>query len=415
MDISRRHFVSASLGGCLCCAAPVSLADLLSTNLQPLMGQDYKPADADERGLWQGFGELEQDIAESDLVLPAPDLQAYTIEVVERLIGRPATELRVYIMRDSSFNASMASNGMMIVHTGFLARVHNEAEFAAVIGHEAGHYFRKHSVERWRDRRQKLAITAFVGATAGVASGYSAMQGYNGQSWIDLANSINQALVMSIFSFTRAQEAEADAYGIGLMVNSGYTPQAAGQVWRQLIDERKASAAARDTKYKDHAVSAYSTHPPSADRMVDLTETANEAARRGLVTAPTDRREEWRRTIAPYMPMLLEEQVKLNDPGASLYLIDRHAHEGWTGVLRYYEGEVYRIRNAPGDMAKATQSYSAAISFADAPPEAWKAHGYALVKAGQRDAGHNALNRYLELKPNAKDAAMVRFALGQQP
>ena len=413
MAISRRHFVAGGLGGCLCSAASPALADLLSTNLQPLMGQDYAPADADERGLWQACSKLEQDIAESDLVLPAPNLQAYTVEVVERLIGRPATELRVYIMRDSSFNASMTPSGMMMVHTGFLARVHNEAQFAAVIGHEAGHYFRKHSVERWRDRRQKLAITAFVGAGANAAGGYSAMQGYNGQSWIDLANSINQALVLSIFSFTRAQEAEADAYGIGLMVKSGYTPQAAGQVWRQLIDERKASAAARDKKYKDHAVSAYSTHPPSADRMVDLTETADEAVRRGLVSAPTDRREEWRRTIAPYMPMLLEEQVKLNDPGASLYLIDSHAREGWTGTLRYYEGEVYRIRNEPGDMAKATQSYAAAIAFPDAPPEAWKAHGYALIKAGQRDPGHEALNRYLELKPNAKDAAMVRFALGQ--
>ena len=413
MKVSRRNFVAASVGGCLCCAAASVAAKVLPTTLQPLVAENYSPTEADERGMWQAIGRLEEDIAGSDLVLRSRELQVYAIEVIERLLGRPATEFRVYVLRDPSFNASMAPNGMVIVHTGLLARVHDEAQFATVLGHESGHYFRKHSVENWRDARTKSAVTAFVAAGANAAAGYSALQGYNGQSWIDLANSINQAIVLSFFRFSREQETEADAYGLGLMVKAGYTPESASLVWRHLIEERMASAKERDKKYKDRALSAYSTHPPSGDRMEDLAETAADFSRRGAAGSASERREEWRRAIAPHFNSLLEEQVKLNDPGASLYLIERHARDGWTGVLRYYEGEVYRLRGQSGDDVRAAQAYRAAVAFADVPPEAWRADGYALIKSGQRDEGRQALSRYLELRPNAKDAAMVRFSLAQ--
>ena len=47
--------------------------------------------------------------------------------------------------------------------------------------------------------------------------------------------------------------------------------------------------------------------------------------------------------------MLLDDQVKLNDPGASQYLIETLAQDGWNGLLRFYEGEVWRLRNRHGD------------------------------------------------------------------
>ena len=63
--------------------------------------------------------------------------------------------------------------------------------------------------------------------------------------------------------------------------------------------------------------------------------------------------------------------------------------------------------------ALAGQSYASAITFADAPPEAWRAHGYQLLKDGRRDEGKAALSRYLSLAPRAPDAAMVRHSLDQ--
>jgi len=376
------------------------------------MSENYQPADLDERGMWNDMERIEESVATSDALLKAPELQAYTVEVMDRLLGRPATDLRIYLVRNSDFNASMWPNGMMVVHTGFMARVRNEAQYAAVLGHEAGHYFRKHSIVGYRSRRKTAATMAFVNAGANLAAGYSATQGVDGRSWIDLANSINQALVASVFQYKRGQESEADAYGITLMARAGYSPIAAAQVWQQVIDEAKASAKGRDRRYKASSLQTYSTHPPDEERRDSLAETAS-VLREPPGRAYSDGAETWSRIIAPHLALLLEEQVKLNDPGGSLYLIEGLALNGWSGVLRYYEGEVYRLRNAEGDLARATTAYAEAVALPDAPAEAWRAHGYALTKAGRRDEGRQALARYLELNPDAKDAAIVRYSIAQ--
>jgi len=55
MRVSRRSFVAAGVGGCLCCAAASVAAKVLPTGLQPLIGEDYSPVDVDERGMWQSM------------------------------------------------------------------------------------------------------------------------------------------------------------------------------------------------------------------------------------------------------------------------------------------------------------------------------------------------------------------------
>ena len=282
-------------------------------------------------------------------------------------MGRPTPDLRLYLMRSVLFNASMFPTGMMIVNTGLMARVRNEAQLAAVLGHEAGHYFRKHSIDRYRSLRSKTAAMAWVGAAANVGGGAYAAAGYGGAgNWIYAASAINTAVTMSVFQFSRAQEAEADAYGISLMSRCGYSPDAASEVWKQLIEERKASAAQRDKRYSDRSKSVLSTHPPTEDRMQDLADTAAFLSARNDQSA-FDGRAEWLAAVAPHRAMLLDEQVKLNDPGASLYLVESLAQDGWTGLLRYNEGEIYRLRGEAGDHEKAAEAYAAATALPDAP------------------------------------------------
>ncbi len=405
MSATRRHFLFG-LGGCACVLAPPIFADILPTGLEPLMGPGYQPVDADERGIWQSCERIEEAIQASDRRLRSPELQRYTEDVMERLLGRPVPDLRIYLMHDATFNAAMFPTGMMLVNTGFLARTRNEAQFAAVLGHEAGHYFRKHTLQQYRSIRTRSAVGAV--ATAGI--GAVGAGGFG--SWLETAYGINVALLLSMFQYSRAMESEADAYGITLMSKAGYMPSAASDVWQQLIEERKQSARQRHKRYNDRADSIVSTHPPTGQRMRDLADTAEHLRASGSEAA-FDGRAQWRTAITPFMPVLLDEQIKRNDPGASLYLISSLAQDGWTGLLRYQEGEVFRMRSAHDDAAKAAAAYAAAVQLPDAPPEAWRAHGYALLKAGQADEGRAALNRYLALNPAANDAGMVRFTLAQ--
>lgn len=319
---------------------------------------------------------------------------------MERLIGRAVPDVRIYVMRDASPNAAVLPSGMLIVNTGLLVRVRNEAQLAAVLSHEAGHYFRRHSLDLYRANRRMSTVALSAG---------SALHSYSEtNAW----SMINHAILLSSFRFSRDLESEADAYGLALMARAGYRPRAALEIWEQLIEERQASAAARQKRFRDRTNSELSTHPPTQGRMRNLADTADHlVGKRGSQGGPVQ--DDWAAVIQPFQALLLQEQIYLNDPGASLYLLENHAKEGWTGLLRFYEGEVYRLRNARGDAQKAASAYAASTTLADAPPEAWRAHGYALLKAGGNSSAHDALHRYLAMRPTAPDAAMVRQALTQ--
>jgi len=401
---TRKHWLSVAL---LCgCAATLAQAAILPTDLEAKVGATYEPADADERAIWQSLTRLEAEIRTSPQRLVAPELEAYIRGVSERLIGRPAPELRIFVMRDASLNAAMLPSGMMIVNTGLLARIRNEAQLAAVLAHEVAHYLRRHSLDLYRDDRRKSAL---------VSPSLSPFHSYDddtNNSW----NLINQAVLMSSSRFSRDLESEADAYGLTLMARAGYRPRAALAIWEQFIDERRASAAARQKRYRDGTNSELPTHPPTQRRMTNLADTADYLAGK---SGPQDidqgspGHDEWTEVIRPYQATLLREQIYLNDPGASLYLLGTQAQDGWTGLLRFGEGEVYRLRNAKGDALKAASAYAVATTLADAPPEAWRAHGYALLKAGNEAEAHEALNRFLAMNPEAPDAAMIRLTLTQ--
>lgn len=396
MLAARKHWLSRAL--LFGCATSLAQAAILPTDLEPRVGAHYEPADADERVIWQSLARLEEGVRASPQRLIAPEVDAYIRGVMERLIGRSAPALRIYVMHDASFNAAMLPSGMMIVNTGLLARVRDEAQLAAVLAHEAGHYFRRHSLDLYRDDRRKSALASSAG---------SALNAYNDNYGSLLA----QAIMLSSYRFSRNLESEADAYGLTLMARAGYRPRAAFEVWEQLIEERRASATARKKPYRE-TNSELSTHPPARRRMTNLADTADYlAGKHGPRSTPVD--DEWAEVIRPYQAMLLREQIYLNDPGASLYLLEHQAKEGWTGLLRFGEGEVYRLRNAKGDALKAAAAYALATTLPDAPPEAWLAHGYALLKAGNRSDAYEAMNRYLDMRPHAQDAALIRSTLSQ--
>jgi predicted Zn-dependent protease len=409
-QIQRRGLLTRALCvGALCAFAPALFARVSPADMKPFVHAGYEPKDVDERGMWQAYERFEADLAASNLLVRDPALTAYLSGIMERLLGDLAADVRIYVVRDPDVNASMGPTGLMIVHTGLLARMRNEAQLASVLGHEAGHYLRRHSLQRWRDLKTKSAVMSVI-ALGGAAAG-----GSTGTNYYGLANAVNVTIMLSMLSFSREHESEADAYGLKLMNDGLYPPGAAAEVWGQIIEERRASAAERNKKYRDRANSALSTHPPTVERMSDLAASATELEKPDSDGAQRDdRRAQWITAISPLRPMLIEEQVKLNDTGASLYLVNALAQDGWDATLRYYEGEIYRLRAGPDDAALAAQSYAAAVQFPDALPEAWRAHGYALIKAGQVEEGRRALERYLELRPEATDAAMVRFSLTQE-
>jgi predicted Zn-dependent protease len=299
----------------------------------------------------------------------------------------------------------MMSNGLMAIHTGLLLRLRNEAQLAAVIGHEAGHYLRRHQLQRHRRKKTVTAVSAFASlgiAIAGARTGVDVSR--------DIQN-LQFQLQSLYFSYERNDEAESDAFGVKLLEAAGYAPGEASEIWDSVIRESESSAKARGRRYRANRLSYTDTHPTSASRSKDLKSSAAEINR-----ASVDYRtgaDSYKAAMVDHLPEFLEEQVKLNDPGAALYLIGELKKNGTSAFLEFQEAEVLRQRGEPGDELLALAGYQKAVISADVPAEAVRGLGNSLLRLGRRQEAVAPLKEYISRSASAADKEYVEATLQQ--
>jgi predicted Zn-dependent protease len=403
--LSRRSLLIGGGAALAALHAGAAEARVRPADMVPLVGPGFKPTDRDEIGLWQQMDRVEEEISGSNLLIQDPKITGYLRGLIGTVGGPAAKDFRIYLAHVPEFNAMMFPSGFAIVFSGLLLRMRNEAQLAGVIAHESGHFLRRHMIRSWRDQKRKTDLFAIGSMLAGV--GGSAAGAYLGD-YVQLAQ---LGTLLSLFRYSREMEAEADAMGAKLIAEAGYAPVEMANIWQQLIGEEKASARYRG-KYRDRGYSIFADHPAPESRMADLRADAADVTIPGRLY--DNHRARYLETIGPIRQMLLDDQVKLNDPGASQYLIETLAQDGWNGLLRFYEGEVWRLRNRQnqGDNVRAAQSYAAAVVYPDAPADAWRWHGIFLLKQGRTAEAKAAFARYLTMSPNAPDAAWVRQMAG---
>ena len=402
--VSRRALLADGAVIAASFATGMAQARVLPRDMIPLIGPGYQAVDVDEKGLWQQYARVEEEIAGSNLLIKDPALTRYLGDLIGKVGGPAARDMRIYLARIPEFNAVMFPTGFAVIFSGLLLRMRNEAQLAGVIAHESAHFLRKHQIRQWRDLRRKSDIFSVLAIGAGVAG---AGAGFATGQLTQLAQ---LGTILSLLSYNRGLDAEADAMGARLLAENGYPPIAMANTWEQLIGEEEASARYRRKKRR-RDLSLFQTHPAPESRMADLKASARELTIPGR--SYDDGRARYLSAIAAIRPMLLDDQVKLNDPGASQYIVDSLAKDGWNGLLRFNEAEIWRLRNRKGDAERAAAGYAAAVSFPDAPADAWRWHGIMLMKSGRQADGRAALNRYLAMKPGAPDAAFVRQMLAQ--
>lgn len=399
--ISRRALLGA--GGALTAASVTGTASarVPPRDMVPLIGPGYRAVDQDEKGLWQLMERVEEEVSGSNLLIKDSALTRYLGTLIGNVGGPAARDMRIYLARIPEFNAMMFPTGFTIVFSGLLLRMRNEAQLAGVIAHESAHFLRKHQIRQWRDMRRKTDIFSYMAMGAGIVGGMTGT--YMG----DLYQLAQLGTILSLLKYNRTLEAEADAMGVRLLADAGYDPMAMSETWEQLIAELDLSAKYRRKK-RDRDFAIFSTHPSPDSRMADLRISAAEVRQTGK--SYDAHRNRYLGALASLRPTLLDDQVKLNDPGASQYVIQTLAKDGWNGLLRFYEAEIWRLRNSQsqGDEARAAQSYAAAVAYPDAPADAWRWHGIMLLKQGRSMEARAAFARYLQLAPDAPDAPLVR-------
>ncbi|MEO6114488.1 MAG: M48 family metalloprotease [Sphingomicrobium sp.] len=397
--ISRRALLGG--GGVLAASLATGTANarVLPKDMIPLIGPGYRAQDVDEKGMWQQMERVEEEVSGSNLLIKDPALTGYLGDLIGR-VGGPATkDMRIYLARIPEFNAVMFPTGFAVIFSGLLLRMRNEAQLAGVIAHESAHFLRKHQLRQWRDVKRKTDMFAFLAMGTGVVGGAAGV--YAG----DLVRLAQFGTILSLLRYNRTLEAESDAMGVRLLAEAGYDPLAMSETWGQLIAELDLSAKYRRKK-RDRDFSLFSTHPNPESRMADLKISAAEVKQPGR--AYDAYRDRYLAALAAIRPTLLDDQVKLNDPGASQYVVNTLAKDGWNGLLRFHEGEIWRLRNRKEDQVRAAQGYAAAVLYPDAPADAWRWHGIMLMKQGRDVEARAAFARYLAMAPNAPDAPFIR-------
>jgi predicted Zn-dependent protease len=337
---------------------------------------------------------LEQSLKTSGLRVRDPALNTYLRGVVCRLSGPSCEDIRIYLVRLPEFNASMAPNGVLQVWTGLLLRAGNEAQLAYVLGHELGHYLRRHSLQIWRDMRQKSSLFAYFNLLGLVVG----LPGY-GQDLAQLAT------IGSLFKFSRDSEREADALGFELMTAAGYDPREAGKLWQALIKERDAAKEPTPWVF-------FSTHPPTEERIETLNRLADAMA--GSQGPETLGKEAYLTAVGPWRAQLLRDELQQRRFARSQVVLDRLLDSGaGLGEIYYFQGELYRLRGEKEDEVRARTAYQQALGYPDVPAEAHRALGLMALKSNEKAQARTFLQRYLALKPQAEDQAMIRAYLEQ--
>lgn len=376
-----------------CLAAGDAIADADFATITHTIPPGYEPEpERDEQGIWSEMEDLELGINKSALLLRTGDLVNYVNTIVCRVAGPYCDDLRVYVIRNPHFNASMAPNGMMQIWTGLIVRASSTDEIAAVVGHEIAHYTRLHSLQQFRALKNSMSAGAFFDMALAVTTGVGVPVG-------------QMTAMLSALAFSREQETEADLLGAKLMAEADYDPHASYIVWQKLLQEEEAAVA----KGREPMGFA-STHPPSEDRAALLEAVVTENYGPSSIGQLAD--QALLDVLNSNYMLLMEDQLVTNRYGRTLEILRRHAEIGVdASLVSFFYGETYRQRAADGDRSLAIAAYNESIAGGNPPAEAFKNLGYLLIKEDDRSGAFDAFTQYLELAPDASDRAMIEFYL----
>lgn len=202
---------------------------------------------------------IDQVYLKKGLVMQDAQLQAYLDSVGKRVLGNRPTpekvEFKFHVLRDPMVQAFALPNGSIYVTTGLLSLLENEAQLAAVLGHETGHVYDRHTYLENRSIRKKaltLNVISIVASAAPVGPDFSqAVQIFGAAVQVGAVVS-SAVIVSSVFGYSREMEQEADSDGLTAMTAANYDPSAMARTFELLDKDSSLEYEPFKTFYRDH-------------------------------------------------------------------------------------------------------------------------------------------------------------------
>ena len=196
--------------------------------------------------------------AEGGLYLMDPELTSYVNQVGARLAAVSDRPLpyEFVVLNDSIPNAWALPGGKIAINRGLLLALENEAELAAVLGHEIVHAAARHSA---KNLQRAILLQSAVLLTA------IGMRDNEYADYVVSGAALGAQLVSTRYG--RNEELESDLYGMKYMARAGYDPDAAVSLQEKFV-------ALHDNREQNWLQGLFASHPPAEDRVAKNAETS---------------------------------------------------------------------------------------------------------------------------------------------
>jgi len=202
----------------------------------------------------------------------APAAERYLDSVLVKLAAASDTPgqaaYKVTILNTPVVNAFALPNGNLYVTRGLLALASDGSEAAAVMAHEIAHVSLRHGALRAEEERRAAVISQAAAVIQSQQKGAEAREKQR----------------LSVASFSRQQELEADAVGVRVIARAGFDPYGASRFLMALGKSSELRAALYGKKKSSLAFDILSTHPSTPDRVAKAVLAARQIGAPGVGT-----------------------------------------------------------------------------------------------------------------------------------
>lgn len=226
----------------------VMLATILAAcATAPYTGRQQLMLVGDEQATEMGNQAAQEVLTKEPIVTGTPQAQ-----MVQRVGQRIAAvtdsqyKWQFHLVGKDVPNAFALPGGHVFVYEGLFKYARTEDQLAAVIGHEIAHVLARHGSERMSVAAATQLGTSITGSTLGLSP--TVMQAFG--------IAANYGVVMP---YSRTQESESDRIGLIIMAKAGYQPEAAIELWQNMMQAPG-----------DKPPAFLSTHPSDQQRIADI-------------------------------------------------------------------------------------------------------------------------------------------------
>jgi predicted Zn-dependent protease len=388
--IKRLLFVVLVLMGMVACA---------TTQIPSVGEMDALQLQEDEKRIWNRSGEEQRRLNNSSYIYEDPVLTDYVNEVAQNLIPEDikgkGLSFQVWIIRNPLLNAFAYPNGVIYVHTGLISKMENEAQLAALLGHEMIHVTHRHAIENYRSVKNTTAVLATIQMASLPFGAYG-----------NLTNVLGTIGAMAaVTGYSRELETEADNAGLLIMINAGYDPKEAPKLFMHLK---------RDVEQQDKKEPFFfGTHPRLQERIDNYNRFIKTKYPETTGIKNTER------FMDIISPLILDNAMmdlsmgRFNsaEDGIGRFLEIDHQNS----KAHFYLGELYRQRNLEADKEKALNEYNLSIECDPSNPAPHRGLGLIYYKLERYREAKVEFEKYLTLFPDADDAAYIEQYIKAMP